>query len=550
MSAIVEEMLSVGSDEVPSASKRGRTMAASVMAYVWPAVGVAVATAAIMFARPFDKGQASLLYLPVVIVCAMRFGFGPAILGALLSFLCWDWFFLPPYQTLIVANPKDWISLVVFLIVALITAHLASQARAQAGEARTRLQEMSTLFQAGDAMSHEVSASQALATFARQLKILCNAGDIVIFRRPDEGGDVFYSTAIGPDADGVSIAAVERMARAAFEHDRIIGIGELPRLWAKAMSIDEAPAPSIDPKSVGVYIPLHAADMIVGILHVAARRDGEVYTPMQERLILTLANHAAAVIARETLSARAAQATALKQADALKDTLLSLVSHELRTPLAAIKASASGLLQKDATWNESERHEALVSIDSETDRLSNIVSNLLDLSRLEAGAWKPNRDWCNFGDVVDTALQRLSPANAQRVRVSIPPDTLLIRIDHAQVALVVENLLQNAVKYSPESSPIDVTVTTEYDGVNEAPQCVAVRVRDYGDGIVPEEAEQLFSRFYRSHRHQRGSVHGTGIGLALCKAVVIAHGGSIEAGNARVGEAPGAVFTIRLPFVH
>ena len=154
----------------------------------------------------------------------------------------------------------------------------------------------------------------------------------------------------------------------------------------------------------------------MGVLHVGPRVDGQPFSAMDERLILTLANHAAVVIARDALADQAAQAQALREADALKDSLLSLVSHELRTPLAAIKASASGLLQPDGVWEDAARQEALAAINQEADRLTGLVSNLLDLSRLEAGAWRPHKDWCDLAEVAGTALDRLSDAEAARVQ--------------------------------------------------------------------------------------------------------------------------------------
>lgn len=525
----------------------------AAMPYVWPVVGVALATELISHARGFDKGQASLLYLPVVIVCAMRFGFGPAIMGAILSFLCWDWFFLPPYQTFIVENPKDFVSLIVFLIAAAITGRLAAQATEQTREARQRLQEMTTLFQASDAMSNDVGAEQALATLAEQIQTICNASGLMIFRNSIDGGGLEIVSESGPEVKGApSRETALSIATTAFEHDQTIGLGDAPRLWAKALAritpntSEVGVDTELDPRSIGVYIPLRAADQRVGVLHVGTRRDGHAFTALQENLILTLANHAAAVIARENLSAQAAQAAALKEADALKDALLSLVSHELRTPLSAIKASASGLLQENALWDDASRREALVSIDSETDRLTGIVSNLLDLSRLQAGAWEPVRDWCDIGEVVDTALQRLPVDEASRVRVSIPGDVPLIRIDYAQVALVVENLLRNAIKYTPAATPIDIAVKATY-GALDRPTGIIMTVRDYGEGIEPDEALDLFARFYRSERHRNGTIHGTGIGLALCKAVVDAHGGTIAAVNALAGQPRGAVFTMELP---
>ncbi len=300
----------------------------------------------------------------------------------------------------------------------------------------------------------------------------------------------------------------------------MIGFGSSRHLWAKALSETEAPLLAPGSPALGVYVPLRAADALVGILHVGPRDDGRPYSAWEERLILTLANHAAVVIARDLLAEQAAEAAALREADTLKDALLSLVSHELRTPLAAIKASASGLLQTEAAWSEAQRQEALAAINSEADRLSGVVGNLLDLSRLEAGAWQPRKDWCDLAEVAGTALDRLPAAEAARVEMDAAPDLPLIQADYTQIALVLTNLLENAVKYTPAGSPIHLGIQPAHDGQNEQPSGITVRVRDFGAGIAPGEEERLFERFYRSPRHQGGSIHGTGLGLALCQAIV------------------------------
>ena len=210
----------------------------------------------------------------------------------------------------------------------------------------------------------------------------------------------------------------------------------------------------------------------------------------------------------------------MREADELKNTLLSLVSHELRTPLAAIKASASGLLQDPAGWNAPALEEALQAINEESDRLSGLVNKLLDLSRLEAGAWKPLWDWCDLLDVLGTALARLPERDGQRVCVSAPPDLPLVRADFVQMAQVMTNLLENAAKYAPPETAIAVTLRA-------AGNDVRVDVADGGTGIPIDQSEAVFARFHRMERHRRGGQPGTGLGLAICRGIVEAHSGRI-----------------------
>ena len=473
--------------------------------YLWSVGGVLVATGCFWLVHDYvDKGQASLLYLPVVIACAIRLGFGPSVLAALLSFLCWNFFFLPPAYTFHVQDPKDWLSLFVFLIAAVTTAQLAARAKQEADQAQEREAETATLFEASAVISREVSAPALLDALGRQFQVLCHASRCVVWRRAADGALLPVGLPAQPSSDA------ERQLRdaavLAIENGQVVGFEPGGHLWQKA-------------GVPGVFLPLRAADVLVGVLHVGQREDGKPFSPAQQRLIRTLATHAATVIARERLAEQAAQAAALREADALKDALLSLVSHELRTPLAAIKASVSGLLQPGGVWDETDRMEAMTSIDREADRLTTLINHLLDLSRLEGGAWLPALEW---GDLTE-------------------PDLPLIRADYIQIAQALQNLLENADTYAPGDAPIEVRLSPDAD------KGVVVTVRDFGEGIAPGEENQLFTRFFRGHRHRNGPVHGTGLGLALCEAIIRAHGGSIRAENAPASQPSGAIFSFRLP---
>lgn len=520
-----------------------RSVTASPIGFLWAAVGVISATGCFWLVRSLlDKGQASLLYLPVVIACAIRFGFGAAVVGALLSFLCWDFFFLPPFYTFTVANPRDWLSLIIFLLTALITAHLAAQARLQAEEAKVREGETLTLYQASEAISSEVDAARLLPTLAENVVQTCEASRCVILRRAPSGEMRFAATVTAHPIAAEDANLISQMAQTACEHDQIIGFGATRHLWARAAEKITTTVGNVDP---GVYVPLRVQNARVGALHVSPRRDGLPFTEQEQRLILAFANHAAVVIARQSLADEAAQANALREADTLKDALLSMVTHELRTPLAAIKAASSGLRQPQSVWTDAARADALQSIDVEADRLTTLVSNLLDLSRLEAGAWNPSKDWCDLMEIVGTALDRLPESDAARVQIDAPTDLPLVRADYVQAALVFTNLLQNAAKYAAPDTPIQLTLSPAI-GDRTAPG-MRVDVRDFGTGIAPGDEEAIFARFYRSAKHLDSTVHGTGLGLALCQAIIQAHGGRIWARSAPSGEPSGALFSFFLP---
>jgi two-component system, OmpR family, sensor histidine kinase KdpD len=502
---------------------------------------VCLATVTFSLCRHFlDKGQASLLYLPVVIACAVRFGFGPALFAAVVSFAFWDFFFLPPYGTFIVHYDTDWISLLVFITAAVTTAQLASRARLEADEARSRRDEIALLFAASESISQTVKAEMILPELADRLLELCHSSRCVILSRSTTG-NLVVMTDRGPGAAETNVALITSISSVVCEYGQVIGFSR-DGIWRKALAEAgfELPRSSTNDQP-GVYLPLYTEMSLVGVLYLAPRLDGTPYNSTDERLIRTLANHASVVIARQSLAKEAALTAALREADILKDTLLSLVSHELRSPLSAIKATASGMLQPDAVWPENATREALSAIDKEADRMTGVVTNFLDLSRLEAGAWKPDKDWCDIMDIVATALDRLPSEQSSRVRIVTGEDIQLVKADYIQIALTLTNLLENAIKYTSDNLSIDLSIS-RVDGGG-----IKIGVRDYGAGIDPGETESIFERFYRGTKHRTGTVHGTGIGLALCQAIVRAHGGRIWAANIPLKDGGGAIFTFILP---
>jgi signal transduction histidine kinase len=234
--------------------------------------------------------------------------------------------------------------------------------------------------------------------------------------------------------------------------------------------------------------------------------------------------------------ALAAQNEALRAADRAKSDFLANVSHDLRTPLAGMQVSITGLLDPKIRWTREQMREGLQAVGREADRLAARVRNLLDMSRLEAGAGAPCREPCDLTDVVGAALERLEPQTAGRpIHADFPEEPLLAECDHAQIETVVVNLLENAVKYSPEGAPLHLHGRAE-DGR------VLFTLRDEGPGLPPGEETKVFEKFYRSPAAR--AARGTGLGLAICKAIVEAHGGEIGARRAPEG---GAEFWFALP---
>jgi two-component system sensor histidine kinase KdpD len=236
------------------------------------------------------------------------------------------------------------------------------------------------------------------------------------------------------------------------------------------------------------------------------------------------------------MSEEAAQAQVLAKSDELKSALLAAVSHDLRTPLASIKASATSLLDDSVQWDAETRQDFLTAIDEETDRLTLMVSNLLDLSRIEGGALRPQKDWYDVDELIgDVRARTAGRTEMHPVTVAVEPDLPLLRFDYVEIAQVLLNLVENAAKYTAPGTPITI-------GARRVPGAIELFVQDKGPGIAKEHQTRLFEKFYRAPSTVAAS--GTGIGLAISKGLVEAHGGQILLDSAP-GE--GAVFRFTLP---
>lgn len=262
---------------------------------------------------------------------------------------------------------------------------------------------------------------------------------------------------------------------------------------------------------------------VTGHLTATARRQAE-----EARV---LAKEAAALAQVE------ARAQALAEADRLKTALLSLVSHDFRSPLASIKASATACVQGDAAPDPAAQRELHLGIIQEADRLNGIVENILAMSRLEADAWRPQFEEAALEEVVEAARTGLSRENDQRIHVSLPEGVEEVWLDPVQIGQVLHNLLDNALKYSPAGSAVEL-------GVEVTPDHLIFEVSDRGAGLPPGEEDRIFERFYRAPALRESAVPGVGIGLSVCRGLVEAHGGTLTASNRPEG---GSEFRVTLP---
>jgi len=248
-------------------------------------------------------------------------------------------------------------------------------------------------------------------------------------------------------------------------------------------------------------------------------------------------DQATSIIERARLRHESLQIEVLRRTDALRAALISSVSHDLRTPLTSIKAAASSLLQEDVQWDDEERHSFTLAIEQEADRLNRLVENLLDISRIEAGALQPEKEWYPFGELLHDVLGRMQPLlQGRQVTTNLPEDLPPVELDYMMIDQVLTNLIENALRYTPAGSPIEISASI-------AASELSLAVADRGPGIPRGDLDRIFDKFYRVLGSARAT-GGTGIGLAVCRGLIEAHHGSIWAENRPGG---GAIFRFTLP---
>jgi two-component system, OmpR family, sensor histidine kinase KdpD len=273
-------------------------------------------------------------------------------------------------------------------------------------------------------------------------------------------------------------------------------------------------------------------------LGVARDEPAALLTADERRLLDALADQTAVAIERISLARGLAESRVLAETERLRAALLTSISHDLRTPLASIIGTVSSLRSYADRYDASERDELLATLQDEAERLNRFVGNLLDMTRLEAGAIELNLDLFDIGDILGTALRRAASVLADHhVEVEITPDLPMLRIDSILLEQVLFNLLDNAAKYAPPGSTIGIHARRE-DGT------VSIEIADEGPGIPPADLERIFDKFYRVQGQDRRRA-GTGLGLAICRGFIEAQGGRISSGNRR--DRSGAVLTIRFP---
>ncbi len=519
-----------------------------LMGYGAAVFGVALTTACIGLVKTsVHVENLSLAYLLIVLWLAVRFGRGPAILASLLAFLSYDFFFVPPAGTFLTEDPVQWISLFTLLTTSLVIGHLTATVQAHAAAALASQQRTARLYILAQLIASTPDQEALLQALVQQVvQSFAARGVVACTLVLPDAEQRLQIRAVAPQHDSKGEATL-------LQASKHILLAEQALLQGRPAGSPVARGGDDEQSDHTVfYVPLASGHNVVGAL-------GLVGASAAHRLVPRLSgsppeNHAsnqpvvgaeqeeaeffaafcgqiALALEQVTLRQAAIHTEAQRESDRLKTALLESVTHDLQTPLAAIKAATSSLLEPGMIWREEQRGELIDAMDTSVDRLSHLVRNLLDLSRLEAGAAEPAYDWHFLGDLMTPVLKQLHLAGHLRKRqivVDIPETLPLIPLDHRQIERVLTNLLENALKCSPPDSIIRVQAS-----VIGSPLELDVCVSDQGIGIPVSEREAIFEKFYRVPRERFPAwataqlSSGTGLGLAICKNIIRAHQGRI-----------------------
>ena len=489
--------------------------------YLGSAGAVAAALGIGVLLKHFIAVQSiSLVFLTAVLATAIAWGLLPSLFACVLSVLAYNFFFLPPLYTFTVGDPENVLALFFFLIVAVIVSNLTARTRTQVFTARSQAKTTAELY----AFSRKVAGIGALDDLlwatAYQITSMLNVRTVLLTPvKEGEGLEVASGYPPEDHLDDADMAA----ARWTWERNRAAGRGA-----------DTLPG------GKRLFLPLRTGSGPVGVIGIDRDTPGPLLTPDERRLLDALCDQAAVAIERISLAKGLDEARVLAETERLRAALLTSISHDLRTPLASILGTVSSLRSFPEKYNAVDREELLATLQDEAERLNRFVSNLLDMTRLESGAIELKLDLLDVGEIIGSALQRAGNVlAAHRVEVNIEPNLPMLRLDAVLFEQVLFNLLDNAAKYSPAGSNIEVRATR--DG-----ELIEIEVVDEGPGIPPADFERIFDKFYRVHAEDRRRA-GTGLGLAICRGFVEALGGWIVARNRR--DRSGALLTIRMPVV-
>jgi len=496
----------------------------------------------------------SIVYIVVVLLLGSTRGLFPAVLASLLAFMAFDFLLVKPIFTLTMAQPGEWLALFIFLCTAIITGQLAAALRLRAEQAHQREQETRILYEMARDTNNEEGLEHQLGVVARTVAEIFGTRGVrdCLILLPDESGRPALSASahepLALTTDELTTAAWVMREGQSVEFYDLAHSSPKTRGYSPSMVIRSTAMPQSLRRYLSMF-PLKSGRQTIGVLCLLMEEDPRRFS-REKRLgseadrsdpratfFWTFIDQATSMIEHVRLRRESLQVEILQRTDALRAALISSVSHDLRTPLTSIKAAASSLLQDDVQWDEESRRSFTLAIEHEADRLNRLVENLLDISRIEGGALHPEKEWYPIDELLHDVLDRMQPlVQGRQLALNIPEDLPPVELDYMMIDQVLTNLIENVLRYTPAGSPVEVTVSTTATEMS-------VSVADRGPGIPSSDLERIFDKFYRVMGRTR-EISGSGVGLAVCRGLVEAHGGRIWAANRSGG---GAIFRFTLP---
>ncbi len=486
--------------------------------YLWAlfTVGLCTGVAWLLFAfTHVDLANLIMVYLLGILAVSYRQSLGTSTLASFLSVLAFDFFFVPPRFSFAVGDTQYIFMFFVMLLVGLSISNLTVRIRDQARFSRLRERRTAALYSLSRELASTWGTAELLDIAVKHISEVFECSVIAFL--PDENGRL--QVQCGAVADFNLTAKEMGVAHWAFDLGQTAGRGT-----------DTLPG------TEALYLPLLASGEPVGALGVKPKYPDKLFIPEQLHLLEAFAHQTALAVAADKLLRKQQQTQMQVETEKLRSSLLSSVSHDLRTPLAAITGSISSLLENGETLGAATRKDLLENVYDESERLERLVNNLLEMTKLESGAIRPNKELNHPGEVIGSAIARLEKKlEGRALTTHIPPDLPLVPMDSLLIEQVLVNLLDNSLKYTPPKSPIEISAR---GGKGQ----LVVEVADRGPGLPEEDLIHLFDKFYRGP--QDGRTSGAGLGLSICKGFIQIHGGTITAQNRPGG---GALFRLTLP---
>ena len=530
-------------DESAAIELRPRVRPAQLLAAAGACLGVTAV--AFAFERWLALPNIVMLYLLAVVAVAMRFGRIAAVLAAVLAVAAFDFFFVPPRYSFAVADVQYLVTFGVMLTVGLVIGQLTAGLRYQARVAGHRERRSATLFEVARDLSSLLTVEQVGATAGAAVAREFRASVRLLVLGDDDR--LHLQTGVGTAAD-LAADGADRVVGAAAGSDGIPGSAARPATSGASDGFDAGTAQwAFDhseaagfgsgtlPGSAWLYVPLRAPMRVRGVMAVKPGEPRLLLVPEQRRQLDTFAALTAIALERVHYVEVAGQATVRIEAERLRNSLLSALSHDMRTPLAGLVGMADNLMLAEPPL-VAQQAETAREIRAQALRIAAQVDNLLDMARIESGEVRLRREWQSIEEIIGAAARLTERLlHAHRIETDVPAALPLVRCDAVLIERVLVNLLENASKYTPAGSVVTIAARAE-------PGVLRVSVADDGPGLAEGEQQRVFEKFARGAAVSPAG--GVGLGLAICKAIVEAHGGTIEAQAAPSG---GAAFVFTLP---